>query len=369
MIKVAIISGDSSTTGVPSHVATLAKGLDKHKFDILVICPPGPLVSILKKNNIAYKEIKVRGVFDRVGDHDIRRELIKFKPDIAHFHGMRAGWLGRLAARRLKNVKKIYSEHQWVDELNLPNPAYQEIQLQALKFLDRWTDKTIAVSKPVYNFLCKRGFKKEKIVIVPNGVEDEFFSIKPIVKPKELPAIIGTIASLNEVKNYRNILLAIAKIRKNHGDLNFHYQIIGEGPQRKTLENLAKTKKISNIVHFLGRVESTAERLRHFTIYLNASKSETFGLSVVEAMAMGVPIIASKIPALEYVVSDAGLYIDPRKSDDIAEKTIGLLTDEKLRNKLATAGKKRARKEFSKEKMVERISKIYLELVEKKQNN
>ncbi|OQA53445.1 MAG: Alpha-monoglucosyldiacylglycerol synthase [candidate division WS2 bacterium ADurb.Bin280] len=365
MIKIALISGDSSTTGVPSHVATLAKGLDKKKFEVLVICPPGPLVATLKKLKIPCKEIKMRGVFDRTGNHEIRRELINFSPDIAHFHGMRAGWLGRLAARKLKKVRKIYSEHQWVEELNLSNPAYQEIQLQALKFLDRWTDKTIAVSKPVSDFLSRRGFDKKKIIIVPNGIDDEFFKTKPIEKPDCLPQIIGTVASLNEVKNYRNIILAMAKIKQTNNDLNFKYQIIGEGPQRKNLENLVERKKLGETVHFLGRVPSTAERMRHFGVYLNASKSETFGLAVVEAMAMGLPVVVSKIPALEYVVADAGLYLNPKDTDDIGRKIVEILINKDLREKLSAKGKQRARGEFSSEKMVKRISEIYIELIKK----
>jgi len=365
MIKVAIISSDSSTTGVPSHVATLSRGLDKKKFEVLVICPPGPLVGTLKKHHILCKEIKMRGILDRAGDHKIRQELMNFKPDIAHFHGMRAGWLGRLAARKLKNVKKIYSEHQWVNELNLPNPAYQEIQLQALKFLDRWTDKTIAVSKPVSDFLSRRGFDKKKIVIVPNGIDDEFFKTKLIEKPDCLPIIIGTVASLNEVKNYRNIILAISKIKQESKDFNFIYQIIGEGPQRKNLENLVERKKLAKTVYFLGRVPSTAERMRHFGIYLNASKSETFGLAVVEAMAMGLPVVVSEIPALEFVVGDAGLYLNPADTDDIKKKIIRILSNNDLRKQLGEKGKKRAKEEFSSEKMIKRISEIYFDLVKK----
>lgn len=364
MIKVAIVSGDSSLTGVPSHIITLAKGLDKKKFDVLVICPPGPLARKLSECKIACAQVPMRSIFDRKADHDIRAELVKFRPQIAHFHGMRAGWLGRLAARKIRGIKKIYSEHQWVDELHLSNVGYEKIQLQALKFLDRWTDKTVAVSKPVYDFLIKQGFEKNKIVIIPNGVSGEFLETKTLSKPPELPPIIGTVASLNEVKNYRNIILAIAKVKKLKPSLSFGYQIVGEGPEKTRLVNLVKNKKLENVVHFAGRVGSVPERMQHFSIYLNASKSETFGLAVAEAMAMGIPVIVSQIPALQYVVGkNAGLYIDPRSNDKIADAIIRLLTDKTLRAELGQAGRKRIEEEFSEEKMVSRISGLYEKIV------
>lgn len=364
MIKVAIISGDSSLTGVPSHILTLTQGLDKRIFDVLVICPPGPLPKKLNENNIACSQIPMHGFFDRKAEHEIREKLIEFDPQIAHFHGMRAGWLGRLAARNIKKLKKIYSEHQWVDELHLANLAYEKIQLQALKFLDRWTDRTIAVSRPVFDFLVKQGFRKSKIVIIPNGVNEEFLSVKLLKKPPEVPPIIGTAASLNEIKNYRNIILSIAKIKKQRPDLNFRYQIIGEGPQEQRLKKLVEAKKLDNTIHFAGRVKSVAERMQHFSIYLNASKSETFGLAVAEAMAMGLPVVVSDIPALRYVVGkDAGIYIDPQNSDKISGALIKLLDNSKLREELGKTGKQRIIEEFREEKMIDRISTLYQDIL------
>lgn len=365
MIKVAIISGDSSLTGVPSHVLSLSRNLDKKTFEVLVICPPGPLYKNCKKFGVPCVQIPMRSIFDITAEHAIRTQLVKFKPQIAHFHGMRAGWLGRLAARKVAGLVKIYSEHQWVNELHLRNPAYEQVQLNVLKFLDRWTDKTIAVSKPVADFLIKRSFDKNKIVVIPNGVGEEFLNIKPLPKPEGLPLVIGSIASLNEVKNYRNILLAIAKVKKRLPSVNFHYQIIGEGPQEKALKNLVKAKKIDSIIHFLGRVESIPERLQHITIFINASKSETFGLAVAEAMAAGLPVIVSKIPALEYVVGKTGIFINPRDCDQIADAIEKLIKDQNLRQKLGKAGKLRVTSEFTQDKMIQRISALYKEMTNK----
>jgi len=363
MIKVAIISGDSSPTGVPSHILSVTRNLDKHKFKVLVIAPPGFLCKKCLEANISCHEVEMGGIFDRNAENKIRKELEKFKPQIIHFHGMRAGWLGRLAARKM-DAKKIYSEHQWVKELHLSNPAYEKIQLQALKFLDRWTDKTIAVSKPVYDFLLKLGFNKKKLVVIPNGIGEAFFHSEPIQKPDGLPVIIGTVASLNEVKNHRNAILAMTKIRKLRPELDFKYQIIGEGPNETKLKRLVASKGLDDVVHFLRRVESVPERMRHFTIYLHVSKSETFGLAAGEAMASRLPVIASRIPALEYVMTkETGLFVNPRDPDDIARAIIKLIDNRRLREQMGRAGRKRIADNFSEQKMIQRISDLYSEVI------
>lgn len=364
MIKIAIISGDSSPTGVPSHVLSLASNLDKKLFKVLVLCPPGFLCKKCVEKKVDRLEVPMGGIFDRKAEGQIREQLAKFKPDIVHFHGVRAGWLGRLATRKMNGVKKIYSEHLWTKDFHLSNPAYEKIQLEALKFLDRWTDKTIAVSKPVADFLIERGFEKKKIIVIPNGIKEEFIKTSPIEKPDEMPFVLGSVGSLNSVKNYRNIILAIAKVKKLDSKINIHYQIVGEGPEEKRLKSLAKKKKIEEIVHFVGRAESVAERLRHFTVFINASKSESFGLAVGEAMAVGLPVIVSKIPALESLVGNqTGIFINPKDPDDIANAILKLTGDKSMRLKMGKAGKKRIAQEFSEAKMIGRISDLYLKIV------
>ena len=364
MTKVALISGDSSLTGAPSHIFRLAKGLRKKGFDILVIAPPGPLIRRCQNIRLKAREVLMGNVFDRQADHKIREILQEFSPEIAHFHGTRGGWLGRLAARKLPKIKKVYTEHLWTKDFHLSNRGWEQFQLRGLKFLDRWTDKTVAVSKAVKDFLVKRGFKRKKIVVVPDGINPEFLKINKIKKPKEVPLVIGSVGSLNQVKNYRNTILAVAKAKELAPEINFHYQIIGEGPLEKNLQALVKKKGLEKTVHFMGRVESVSERLRHFSIFINTSFSESFGLAVGEAMAVGLPVIASNIESLRELVSEkAGLFINPKKIDEVALAIVKLLKDEKLRESFGRNAKKRIEKHFSEEKMIKKTMKVYKELL------
>lgn len=380
MKKIALISGDSSLSGAPTHVLQLAKGLKKAGFDPLIICPPGPLckkcLSAMPCGKawqagcpvkIPCEEIPMGGPFDRRALRLIDRAIRKFDPDIAHFHGIRAGWLGLIATRRNKKFKKIYTEHLWTKNYHLRNPAYEQFQLRGLHFMERYTDWNVAVSEAVKSFLTQRGFRKDRLSVIPNGINPEFLKLNPIKKPKGLPLILGSIGSLNRVKNYVGMLKALAQVLEKDPDLDFHYQIIGEGPRRRYLEKLARRLKINHIVHFQGRVESVGERLQHISVLLNASFSESFGLAVGEAMAAGVPVIVSKIDSLKSLVGEkAGIFVNPQKPEEIAKAVVKLLKNEKLRERLGNAGKKRIEKEFSEEKMIGKTIALYQKVLKSK---
>jgi len=359
MSRIVLVLGDGSLTGAPMHVLQLATALKKNKSDILVICPSGPIVKKFESAKINVEVISMRGVFDKASMGRIAEVVKKFNPEIAHFHGTRAGWLGILAIRDLKNIKKIYTEHLWTNNYHFSNPAYEQFQLAGLKFVVRYCEKVIAVSKSVQEFLLKRGYKREKVVLIHNGIPDKFLELKPIKKPKEMPLVIGSVGSLNRIKNYENMIRAFALVKKEKPDLNIHYQIIGEGPLRNKLEGMAKSFKIKDVIHFTGRLEDVGERLQHFTIFLSCSISESFGMAVGEAMAVGLPIIASDIETLKNLTGECAILVDPAKPVEIKKTIIKLIEDEKLRENLAGCAKERIRESFTESAMTEKTIDLY----------
>jgi len=360
MKKIAIILGDATITGAPMHVLQLASSLVKKKYDILVICPRGPIIKHLKSNNIKVHEVPLKSPYDRRSAIQIREILADFKPEIVHCHGTRGGWLGLIALRHNKDIKKIYTEHLWTDNYHLSNPAYEQFQKRGMKFLSRYADRIVAVSKAVEKFLLSSGYEKNKIVLIPNGVQSEYLKINPIKKPSSAPIILGSVGSLNNQKNFRMLIKAFFLVKSERPDLSIHLQIIGEGPLKKNLEEMVKRHRvIVGLVDLPGRVEDLADRYQHFTIFMNTSLSESFGLAVGEAMAVGIPVIASKIPALEELVGETGVLVNPRDKEQIKDAILRLIDDEKLRTELAQKAKKRIEKNFSEEIMVQKTIDLY----------
>jgi glycosyltransferase involved in cell wall biosynthesis len=363
MPKIAIVLGDATITGAPIHVLQLSSALKAKGFGILVIAPHGPVKKMFTEQKIEIREVLMKNPYDRRSANEIRDIVSEFGADIVHFHGTRAGWLGLIGTRKMK-VKKIYTEHLWTKNYHLSNPAYEQFQKRGLKFLSGYANKIIAVSKAVEEFLIDSGYDKEKIVLIPNGVNEEYLKINPIKKPASAPIILGAVGSLNNIKNYRMLIKAFYLVKQERPDLNIHLQIVGEGPLKKNLEGMVSNYRIIyELVSFAGRVEDIKERYQHFTIFINCSLSESFGLSVGEAMAVGLPVIASKIPALEELVSDAGILIDPRDKEQIKEAILKLIDDENLRIKLGTEAKKRIEENFSEMVMIEKTIKLYRDLL------
>jgi len=362
MKKIAYITGDSSLTGAPLHILQLAKNF-KDKYKILVITSPGKLVELCQEEKIAVKEIPMRGPLDWRAVDKIGVELKKFAPDIVHTHGIRAGWLGRLASRNLK-CKKIYTEHLWTSTFHLKNRAYEQFQLRGLRFMDRYTDATIAVSKTVADFLIKsRGFDKSKIHIIPNGISARFIESKPIQKPSGVPLLLGSIGALNNVKNHQSAIRAFAQAVRENETLNVHFQIVGEGPARKRLENLIKREKMEDRIHLVGRVEDVCERLSHYALFISLSLSESFGMAVAEAMGVGLPVITSDIPALKNLVGKAGVLVPPRDIKKATEEIASLLKDQKRQENLGRIAKQRIKNSFSEKLMIDRTERLYKKLL------
>ncbi len=363
MKRIALVTGDSTLTGVPFHVLQLAKGLKAKGFDILIIAPTGKLIGLLKKEGLNVAEVPMHGPLDWNAIRQIEKQLHNFNPHIVHTHGMRAGWLGRLASRNIK-CKKIYTEHLWTPTFHLKNRTYEKFQLRGLKFMDRYTDVTIAVSQSVKDFLVNQlKFDSTKIHVIPNGINPRFLKAKLLHKPKDVPVMIGTVGSLNNSKNHQSSIKAVAKVIKTNPKLRINFQIIGEGPARTELEKLIESLGVKERIQVSTKVDDILDRFQHYNIYLNTSLSETFGLAVGEAMALGLPVIASNIPALKYLVGDAGILVSPKDIDAIAENITKLAKDEKMRKELGIKARKRIKDNFSEKVMVDKTAKLYNELV------
>lgn len=137
-----------------------------------------------------------------------------------------------------------------------------------------------------------------------------------------------------------------------------HLAIVGDGAERPDLEALIDHERLRGRVHLLGRRSDVPQLLKTADVYVQSSLWEGFGIAAVEAMAAGLPIIASRVPGLADVVGDAGILVEPGNSEVFAEQIQRVLLDETLRQTLAERAKKQAEL-FSIERTVEGILRVY----------
>ncbi|MCM8809353.1 MAG: glycosyltransferase family 4 protein [Candidatus Omnitrophica bacterium] len=206
-----------------------------------------------------------------------------------------------------------------------------------------------------------------KPLILPNGIDTELFKpLQPATKLKEFleideEKILITVCRLVGWKGVQYGVKAL-KILLEKG-YKIKYLIIGEGEYRRNLEKLVKDLEIREKVLFLGNIENSQlpkyYSLAHIAIFPSIA-DETFGISIGEAMACGVPVISTKVGGIPEVVGDAGILVNPKDENAIAQSLEHLITNPHIRNELAMRARKRIINLFSWEiiinKFLEHIS-------------
>jgi glycosyltransferase involved in cell wall biosynthesis len=359
MTTIIHILGDANLSGTPIHVTQLVRGLNHKLFQHVVLCPEGPAVAALKDTGATVQLLDLSNKWQFRTIASVRKELIAQSTNnstIIHCHGVRAGLFGRLAARNL-NIPVIYTEHSWTNDYHLPNPVNAWIQKSMLSFLDRYTTKTIAVSKAVADFLVAENIvTQEKLQIIHNGIAIPSRSL-----PLQQNYQIGSIGSLTWQKNYTFLIKAIATIKQTIPTISL--EIIGEGPEREQLETLIQSLDLQKNVMLIGSIphDKLPEFYKKWSFYVQPSTNESFGIALAEVIAAGLPAIGSRVGSIPEVAGDNATFT-LNSTDNAAKLIIDYLQNEKLRASLQD--KQLAHmQQFSEAKMLNAHEKLYDELL------
>lgn len=207
------------------------------------------------------------------------------------------------------------------------------------------------------------------IDVVPNGVDLTKFQIsnsKSQINSNPQITIITT--SRLVPKNGIDILIrAVAELKPQIPNIKYQIQILGSGPEEKKLKRLASELKINDRIEFLGNVnpDEVPKYLSQADIFVRPSRSEGLGSSFLEAMAAGLPIVATKVGGIPEFLKDyeTGLFVKMDDPADVAEKISKLLADKALRKTLGEKGQRLVQEKYSWDKVALQMDKIFSSLV------
>lgn len=228
----------------------------------------------------------------------------------------------------------------------------------------------IAVSPPAKDYASQ--YVPGEFKIIPNGIDLEQFNpcVKPIEKFKDGKFNILFVGRLEKRKGLKYLIEACGKLQKNFDDLRLI--VVGPGTRfRKKYEHQAIDAKLKN-VEFIGAV-SDEDLPRYYqtadVFCAPATGQESFGIVLLEGMALGKPVIASNIEGYASVLTHnkEGLLFPPKDSKKLSEALAKVIEDKELRRKMGEEGKRTAEK-YSWEKVAKRVNNYYLEVYGKKQN-
>ena len=301
--------------------------------------------------------------------------LLRFRKqyDIIHIHQvMQSAFIGVLAGKIFKKptIAKAGSSGTSSDAILLKNQFFGKAMF---RFIKKYLNVLVATSiQGVHDFLAA-GFNPNRIRCIPNGIKVPEQSKKCYVS-KKIPELI-TVTHLTRVKGVDILLQAFGKVRQ--GILH----ILGDGPLKQELQILAQKQGITNRVIFHGHVSDVADRLLQTDIFVLPSRAEGMSNAMLEAMAAGLPCIATsvggnidllapellaesnsvKIPCSHFVIGSTGILINSEDAEGLAKAIEYLFSDESLRKQLGEASRKRVILEYS----IKSVAKRYIEIYNK----
>jgi glycosyltransferase involved in cell wall biosynthesis len=199
------------------------------------------------------------------------------------------------------------------------------------------------------------GFSIRRVLHLANGVDLQRFAAPQKTAPLPVPAgapVIGSVGALRPEKNFARLLRAVAAIGPDHRP---HLVLVGEGPERGALERLAGQLGIADRTHLIGRVERPETVLGAFTIYALSSDTEQMPISLLEAMAAGLPAVATNVGDVRDMLAPPNRPMVVQSADEqgFAKALSGLLGDGALRAEIGQANRERACEHFGEDHMVE----------------
>jgi glycosyltransferase involved in cell wall biosynthesis len=268
-------------------------------------------------------------------NHAVESRLVSLKPDLINAIGF-VSWNGAYNAAKRMNIPVIATvleiwQGDWISNVGFFTGMTGEI-LERI-YLKRNYSKYIAISKFTGNKLeNKLKIHPEKISIVYCGVDLKEISSIKIDEKYPTPTII-TVCRLVEYKRVQDIIQAVAQVKITIP--NIKLKIVGEGPYRSVLEKLVVDNNLINNVEFCGKIgkdEDLIATLKRSHIFILGSTVEGFGMVIIEAMASGIPFIASDIPAVNEITDGGlgGFLVTPCSPQEIAEGIRKLMKNPEL---------------------------------------
>lgn len=288
--------------------------------------------------------------------------------DILHCHEMKSRLYGLIAARVL-NIPVVTTHHNWTGANWL---------VKVYEFLDafyiRFFDQIVAVSEEVRQAMLKFKVPAKRISVIINGINlkefqvnrKDIFFLKKKMGIQNGAKIVGNVGRLSVEKGHKLFLTAAQLIRKEFPAIQF--LIIGDGPLKGELEFYVDKLGLKDRVFFPGFCSNIQQLYSLMDIYLLTSSVEGTPMAMMEAMAMGVPVVAINVGGVAKILhyNQSGIVLKNNEPKEVAESVINLLKNPNELARLAANAKKTIEEGHSASQMAKQYEEIYMSLIGKK---
>lgn len=371
---VAYVIPRMSIGGAQSHLLHVLRLLDRRRFTPLLCClatDRDDKLHLLDR----VRELQVPILDARLADTAnalvrpasllemvrMAREFRRRQVRIVHSYLFHANWFGTLTAR-LAGVPVAIVSKRSMDVYPRARDRW------ACRLVNRLADRVTAVAGAVRDHVhATERCPLEKIVVIPNGIgtpappagADRTEALRLSADDR----VVGTITRLVWKRGHEELLKAAALIARAEPAAKL--LVVGDGPLRRSLEEQARGLGLNGGVRFLGAIPQAARLLPHFDVFVLSSVWEGMSNGLLEAMAAGRPVVATRVGGNPEVIVDGetGLLVPPKNPQALAEAVLRLLRDRELARRLGEAARRRVESEFTLEQMVQRLEALYDDLL------
>ncbi len=348
-MNVLLIAGRFEVRGSSAYTLRLARHLPAHGVSPQVACADGRLVRSVSRTELPLREYPhmLTPLWGRVVLGWIRHEFSESPPDLIHAQSRgvmsEAAWLSRKLERPY-----VVTIHDFV-------PGKDRLRVDRV-----WCRRLIAVSKAVQSDLLSRGaFPDDLVTVVHNGVEEpREVETMPVLDPGHTP-VIGTAGPLELVKGLPFFLGAAQRVLAVRNDVEF--LVAGAGPEEENLRRIARELKISEHVTFFSGMSDFTHALAAMDVFCLPSLRQGLGTIMLDAMALGKPVIATGVGGVYSVVrnGETGFVVPAADSEQLAQRMLVLLNDPVQARAMGEAGRSLVRQDFNVELMVAKTVEVY----------
>jgi len=372
---------------VKNFLRPLIRYLTGQGFDVTTACSEGPYFPELREEGFHLKAIPISRSMNvlkhGVSSARLFRYLMKNRFDIVHVHTPIASLIGRFASRLAGVPIKIYTAHGFYFHEQM-EPATRRFHITLERLGARWGDYIFTQSnEDRFTAIRERITTPDRITTIGNGVDTDRFNPERISLEKKealrrelgIPSdapVVGMIGRMVREKGYREFIEAAAMILKDRPGT--HFLCIGDelrsdhDASRGMFRSLIRELELEDSIHFAGMRSDIPELLSILSVYTLPSYREGMPRSIIEAMCMERPVVATNIRGCreEVVDGETGYLVPTRDAPALAGAIADLLKDPVLARDFGNRGRERAAHLFSEKRVLERQLKVYEKLMQEK---
>jgi len=335
----------AETGGAQTYVAALLPALTT-EYDVTVAAHgEGFLADATRAAGARYVSLRhvrrpLHPVRDLLGLVELIRLFRRLRPALVHANSSKAGILGRLAAAATGVPARLFTVHGWAFKAD--NGLAARAYLWADRLMSPLTTTTICVADSELRAGLKaRTCRSGRTVVIHNGVE---LTVPPRAHAAAKPVTLLSVGRLRAPKDFLTLVRAVARLEPG----SFRLCIAGDGPNRQAVAEEVRRLGLDGAVALLGARRDIDTLLGAADLFVLSSTSEGFPMSVLEAMAAGLPVVASAVGGVPEVVdASTGALVPPHDPAALASALAPLVADPALRQRLGAAARRRVERDFS----------------------